>query len=70
MEKNISEKLKLSKLLSVLMIVLGVVLLIYMIMVEDEPGALPLLILIIGIVWFFRNRNQIKKQERDINKDV
>jgi uncharacterized membrane protein len=70
MEKNISEKLKLSKLLSVLMIVLGVVLLIYMIMVEDEPGALPLLILIIGIVWFVRNRNQIKKQERDINKEV
>ena len=33
-------------------ITLGTILLIYMIVYEGEPGALPLLILIIGIVWF------------------
>lgn len=61
MEKAISQKLKLSKMLSVLTILLGTALMIYMITVEDEPGALPLILIIIGIVWFIINRYQIKK---------
>ena len=61
MAKFISQKLKLSKVLSVLTILLGTALMIYMIRVEDEPGALPLILIIIGIVWFIVNRYQIKK---------
>lgn len=61
MGKVISQKLKLSKILSVLTILLGTALMIYMITVEDEPGALPLILIIIGIVWFVINRYQIKK---------
>jgi len=61
MQKAISQKLKLSKMLSVLTILLGTALMIYMITVEDEPGALPLILIIIGIVWFIINRYQIKK---------
>jgi hypothetical protein len=62
MEKVISQKLKLSKMLSVLTILAGTALMIYMITVEDEPGALPLILIIIGIVWLIINQYQIKKQ--------
>lgn len=51
-----------SKMLSLLTVFLGIVLLIYMIMVEDEPGALPLLLIVTGVVWFIISRNQIKKK--------
>jgi hypothetical protein len=34
---------------------------IYMIKVEDEPGALPLFLIIIGTVWLIINQLQIKK---------
>lgn len=59
MEKVIKQKW--SKVLSLLIILLGAVLLVYMIKVEDEPGAVPLILIIIGIVWFFVNLYQSKK---------
>ena len=62
MNKGISLKNKWSKILSLLTVFLGFVLLIYMIMVEDEPGALPLLLIITGVGWFIISRNQIKKK--------
>jgi len=62
MNKEISLKSKWSKILSLLTVFLGFVLLIYMIRVEDEPGALPLLLIITGVVWFIISRNQIKKK--------
>ena len=62
MNKGISLKDKWSKILSLLTVFLGFVLLIYMIRVEDEPGALPLLLIITGVVWFIISRNQIKKK--------
>ena len=55
---------KLSKLFSVLTICIGAVLLIYMIAVEDEPGALPLILLIIGVIWFVITKYQIKKRDQ------
>lgn len=61
MKNEIIRKLKLYRTISLLIIILGILLLIYMIKVEDEPGALPLLILIIGIVSFIRNQTQIEK---------
>jgi len=33
-----------------------------MIKVEDEPGALPLLLIIIGAIWLIINQYQAKKQ--------
>ncbi|AKP50564.1 hypothetical protein CA2015_1115 [Cyclobacterium amurskyense] len=48
--------------LSLLTIFLGILLLILMITVEDEPGAIPLLLIIIGTVWYFINKSKIKKQ--------
>jgi len=64
MNKGISLKSKWSKILSLLTVFLGFVLLIYMITVEDEPGALPLLLIITGVAWFIISRNQIKKKLR------
>lgn len=61
MEKVINQKLKLGKMLSVLTIILGTALMIYMITVENEPGALPLALIIIGIVWLIINQYQTKK---------
>lgn len=61
MENVINQKLKLSRMLSVLTALLGIALMIYMIIVEGEPGALPLILIIMGIVWFIINRYQIKK---------
>jgi len=62
MTKHINQMQKLSKLFSVLTIFIGAVLLIYMIAVEDEPGALPLILLIIGVIWFVITKYQIKKR--------
>jgi hypothetical protein len=62
MKSEIILKSKMSKMLSLLTVFLGIVLLIYMIMVEDEPGALPLLLIVTGVVWFIISRNQIKKK--------
>jgi hypothetical protein len=39
-------------LLSLVMIAHGSVLMIYMIVVEDEPGAVPLLLILLGIGWY------------------
>lgn len=61
MKNEITQKLKLYRTISLLIILLGILLLVYMIKVEDEPGALPLLILIIGIVSFIKNQTQIEK---------
>ncbi|MEP1152760.1 MAG: hypothetical protein JXR20_01300 [Balneola sp.] len=45
--------------LSILMIITGVLLMGFMIVVEDEPGAIPLLLLIIGTAWLFYIKRKI-----------
>jgi hypothetical protein len=62
MKNENSQKLKLSKTLSLLMIILGATLIIYMISIEGELGALPLFVILTGIVWFIINQYRIKKQ--------
>lgn len=62
MKSKIKQRLKINSILSGLMILSGTALLIYMIKVEDEPGALPLLLIILGTAWFFIIQNRIKKQ--------
>ena len=53
---------KMHSLLSVLTTVVGVLLLIYMVLVEDEPGAIPLLLIVVGIGWYFITRSKIDSQ--------
>lgn len=45
------EKLKLYRLLSAIPVVVGVGLMTYMIRVESEPGAIPLLVVVLGAGW-------------------
>ncbi len=62
MKKEISPALKWGNRISLLLILLAIALLLYMIPVEGEPGALPLLLLLSGTVWFLINRYRIRKQ--------
>ena len=62
MDKKINQNLKLSRSLSFIMIILGVALAIFMIIVEGELGAIPLLFLVIGIAWFIISQYRIKRQ--------
>jgi uncharacterized membrane protein YbaN (DUF454 family) len=48
------------KMFAVLLLVLGFSMLIYMITVEDEPGTVPLLLIVLGAAWLIkqtRNKN-------------
>jgi hypothetical protein len=61
MKKTISKNLKINRLLSMVVLILGSLLITYMIIVEDELGAIPLFLIITGIIWFVMNELRIKK---------
>jgi hypothetical protein len=67
MKSEMSQTQKTSRILSVVILILGIVLLIFMITVEDEPGALPLLLIFTGTVWFSNNHYLIKRKLRKGN---
>ncbi len=52
-----------SKRLAVLVLVLGLFLLIFMITIEDEPGALPLMLIVASTIWLliinYRNKKSL-----------
>lgn len=56
------EKHRVHTLLSALTVVLGVVLLIYMVVAEGEPGALPLLLIAVGTGWFLVLRTRLRSR--------
>ncbi|HEX9953372.1 MAG TPA: hypothetical protein VGB53_16495 [Rubricoccaceae bacterium] len=58
--RDASAKLKVHTILSVLTFVTGLLLLIYMVSVESEPGALPLLLVVVGTVWYVVTRARIR----------
>lgn len=62
MKTTNGKKLKIHSLLSLLTIALGGTLLIYMIVVEDEPGAIPLLLIVVGTGWYFFTRYNTRSQ--------
>ncbi|GCC50102.1 hypothetical protein SanaruYs_03170 [Chryseotalea sanaruensis] len=59
-EKN--SRLRMQKLLSIQLIVFAVLLLAFKIYADSEPGALPLLLLLIGCSWYLNNRYRLKSQ--------
>lgn len=61
MKKEINQNLKRNRIFSILILLIGLLLVTYMIKVEDEPGALPLLLIVIGITWFTFNQFKIRK---------
>jgi hypothetical protein len=62
MQNAVSRKLMIQKILAIMLSVTGITLLIYMITVEDEPGAVPLILIILGIVWYVLNQNRNRTQ--------
>lgn len=62
MKKDSAKKLRMHSLLSLLITVIGTALLTFMIVVEDEPGAIPLLLIAIGAGWYFITRYRRQSQ--------
>ena len=62
MNKESQQKSPVQRTLSIVLITVGLILMIFMITVEDEPGAIPLFMILSGIVWFYKTRlrNKIK----------
>jgi hypothetical protein len=60
---NTEHSKKMHKLLSILTTVIGFTLLIFMIVVEDEPGALPLALIAVGTSWYFFTRSKHRSQQ-------
>lgn len=65
MENKISRKLKINRILASLMVFFGTILIIYMIRVGGELGALPLLLIIAGMAWLIVVQNRIKRHLRN-----
>lgn len=58
-KKTTSEILKIKRFLSMIVLLLGSLLITYMVIVENELGAIPLFMIITGIIWFVINEIQI-----------
>lgn len=59
MKKNNVDKIQMNSLLSVLTMIIGIALLVFMIIVESEPGAIPLLLIITGVGWYVITRYRL-----------
>lgn len=46
------------KLISFLITFVGIALMTFMIIEEDEPGAIPLLLILVGTIWYFYTRSK------------
>ena len=57
-------KLRLHTRLSVITILIGLALMIMMIVVEDEPGAIPLLLIVLGTGWYFMTRVRARSHHK------
>jgi hypothetical protein len=53
-------KLRLHARLAVATLVIGLVLMVFMITTESEPGALPLLLVVAGTGWYLVTRRRIR----------
>ncbi len=63
MKAETYNKLMIQRMLSVIMIALGFTLMVLMIVVEDEPGGIPVLMIITGTIWFFITQSRIKSNQ-------
>lgn len=59
-----TKKLKISRLLSIITVAIGILLLTYMILVEDEPGAIPLMLITLGFGGFLVTRFKTPSENR------
>ncbi len=50
---------------SITLILMGIVLLMYMVIAEDEPGGVPVLFIVADIVWFIISKFRPGSQNRN-----
>jgi lipoprotein signal peptidase len=62
MKTDNSKKLKIKELISVLTIVIGILSMLMKIYEDSEPGAIPLLLILLGAGGYLITRGQIRKQ--------
>lgn len=60
MTDDINKKLKKQARLAAIPFVLGGVLMIMMITVEDEPGGVPVLLVLAGLIWYLITRLRMR----------
>lgn len=58
------KKTSMQSLLSKLVIAIGILLMVFMITTESEPGALPLFLILVGTIWFFITKFRLRSQSR------
>ena len=58
------KKLELHKLLSALTIAVGFVLMMAKIYADSEPGAIPILLVVLGVGWYFITQVRIQSQQK------
>lgn len=57
------KKLKMHRIISILITVIGITLMMYMVIVEDEPGAIPLLLIVTGSGWYLITRSKMRSKK-------
>lgn len=71
MQTSDLKKLQYQTILSSVVLAVGFMLLVFMIITEDEPGAIPLLLILTGTIWFFithlRKRSWRKLNEENLS---
>ena len=61
---NTRERLKVHKILSALTIAIGFVLMLGKIYADSEPGAIPILLVVLGMGWYFITRARARSHRR------
>ena len=62
--QDASRRVKAHTLLSALVIVTGVLLMIVKVSADSEPGAIPLLLVLVGIGWYLATRARIRSHQK------
>ena len=65
MKKEIPKRISILKTASIIVLIVGLLLLVYMVRVEDEPGALPLFFILVGLVGVIVNQVRINRIKND-----
>jgi c-di-AMP phosphodiesterase-like protein len=63
MKTDDSNKLKMHRIISLIIIVIGILLMMMKIFEDSEPGAIPLLLIIVGAGWYLKTRARIRSQQ-------
>jgi hypothetical protein len=64
MKTEDAKKFKTQTLISLLVIGIGILLMVFKIYADSEPGAIPLFMILAGAVWYFIIRIQLRSQSK------